>query len=429
MKLTIYLMVAFILAGGGSSWEESLKSPDPEARSDACLNPEGKSPEAVERIAPLLGDSSLLVRHCAAYSLARIGGKRVEAIFRKGLTSSSYDRRRTSLLGLGMMGEKDLAERAAPLLRDKNWEVRWAAAFALGRSNDRRVLVLLASVAKADPYYDRRGENYPVREAARRAIRRLNQVIGWRTDPEAALLSARREGKPVLLYFRKTGSRLCGPLEKSLFTEEKVIDLAQRYTCVWLDYLASPAWFKRYGVERVPFIVLLTPAGRRGAEVEGTIAPLAFREKLRAVLESEKSLARLRSRRGKDPADLEAAFQLSELYMDEGQWDRAMSQLQALIRQDPYNQSSLLDNALFARAYIQGRRGNYARARESCAELLQRFSSFGDRDRTLYCLGLSALKAGEAEEGMSALEELWRQYPETDLACAAEKILARLSKK
>lgn len=429
MKLPVYFFIAFVLAGGGSSWEKDLKSPDPEVRSDACLNPEGDGPGAVERIAPLLGDSSLLVRHCAAYSLARIGGSRVESIFRKGLTSGSSDRRRVSLIGLGMTGQKDLSEKATLLLRDKNWQVRWAAAFALGRSNDRRALSLLGPVAKADPYYDRRGEDYPVRKEAAKAIRRLNSVIGWRLDPAAALSDARKAGRPVLLYFRRTGSRLCGPLEKSLFTDEKLIDLAQRCVCVWLDYLSEPAWFKRYGVGEVPFIILLSPAGRKKSEVVGTITPAALRRRLRAVLEAEKSVARLRARRAEDPSDPEAAYQLGEFYMDEGQWDRALNQFQSLIRRDPYNQSGLLDNALFARAYIQGLRGGYEEARKNCVDLLRRFPSFGDRDRTYYCLGLSALKAGKREEGENALKELRRRYPGTDLAQAADKILAQLSKK
>jgi len=328
-----------------------------------------------------------------------------------------------------MLGEKDLARKASPLLRDKNWEVRWAAAFALGRSNDRRALHLLAPVARSDPYRESKGGSYPVREEARRAIRRLNSVIGWRTDPEKALADARGAGKPVLLYFRQTGSRLCGPLEKEIFTDDKMIDLAQRYVCVWLDYLAAPAWFQRYGVGRVPALILLSSSGRKKSGVEGTIAPAALRKKLRAVLESEKSVARLRARLEKHPADPEASFQLSELYMDEGQWTRALKELEVLIREDPFNQSGLLDNALFSRAYIQGRQGRYEKARQGCADLLRRFPSFGDRDRTYYCLVLSALKAGKMEEGRSALKELRARYPGTDLARAAEKILARLPRK
>ncbi len=406
---------------------EGLESSDQEIRSRAALDLAGEGEEAVELLTPLLGDPSLLVRHSAAYSLARIGGPEVEEIFRAGLSSSSADRRRVSVLGLGMIGRAD-RNVIAPLVEDSNWEVRWSAAYVLGRAGDRRDLPRLNRLAEADPYRDPASGEYPVREAAEKSIRRLESIIGWQTDREAAGERARRTGRPLFLYFRGGGSDLCRQFEREIFTEEKIIDAAQRMIPVWLDHSAAPEDFTRYRVTRVPSIVISSPDGVRRERIEGTVPPEDLLERMLAFLEPERSAPRLRSRLRESPGDLETAWQLSSIYLERGQWDGAVRLLDRIIAEDPHNLSSLLDNALFARAYIEGRRGNYLRSAREIESLLERFPVFGDRAEALYCGGLAYLRAGNPGRAGELLDQLVREYPRGPLAETAGDILAGLDK-
>ncbi len=68
-----------------SKFKEALNSADAEVRSDACLALIAEGKKAIPLLAPCLRDRSMLVRHCAAYALFRIGGPRVEEIFEAGL--------------------------------------------------------------------------------------------------------------------------------------------------------------------------------------------------------------------------------------------------------------------------------------------------------------------------------------------------------
>ncbi len=427
MKYLTAITIALLMATAAFAAEEAdikeaLRSDDPEVRSDACLSLSGEGEAAVPLLVPLLRDDSMLVRHCAAYALSRIGGEEVARTFREGLKSKSYDVRRVSALGLGMIGRAGTLEAVSPLLADKNWEVRWSAAFALGRSNDRRALPLLGPVAESDGYYDKVAGTYPVRETAASAIGRLNGVIGWSREPAAA------EGKPSLLYFRKSGSPLCAKFEKLVFGEEKVVDAAQRFSPVWLDHMVAPILFSRYGVTKVPAIVFLSPAGVEVGRVDGTIAPSDLQARMLGVVEKEKSVPRLRSRLAQDPRDFEAAWQLAELFMDEGVWDKALQNLDLIIKGDPFNRSSLLDNALFARAYIKGKQGDFEGSRREFKELVDRFPAFGDRAQALYCWGLSCLKAGKVEEGKGAFRKLAKEYPDGRLSETATALLKKLTR-
>ena len=380
-------------SGGGDRYvEDGTAVARRRGPSDARLSPAVDGAAVIGLLVILLQDRWMLVRHCAAYALSRIGGPTVEDIFRQGLVSSSNDVRRISALGLGMMGKADL-EGLVPLLQDGSWEVRWAAAFALGRSGDRRALSPLRAVAGSDPYYDSSGGTYPVRKAAEQAIDRLNSVIGWKTDLPSALANSRSSGRPLLLYFRSGGSKLCREFERAVFTEEKIIDAAQRFVPVWLDHRTAPVAFTSYGVATVPAILFLGSDGSRLGGIDGTAGAEALLNRMLDLLDKEKSVPRLRARLKSSPHDLETAWQLAGCYMEEEQWENARPLLETIIKSDPNNESTLLDNALFARAYIQGKRGNYDRACREFQELLAKFPAFGDRAEALYCSGVGELKA------------------------------------
>ena len=424
-----FLTVVVALGQATSDPRQSLSSDDPALRSEACLALAEKGEEAVPLLVPLLRDPSMLVRHSAAFALSRIGGENVRAVFRGNLDSSDYDLRRTAALGLGMTGKKDMVELLAPLLRDDNWEVRWAAAFALGESRDRRALPLLVPLADSDTYRDSVRQSNPVREAARRAMRRIEGSIGWETDLETALKIDPAGRRPLFLYFRKTGSQTSSRFEESVFGEEMVIDAAQRFRPVWLDHSRSPQVFEEYGIKKVPTIIFLSPQGEQRGRIEGTLGAKILQAEMLKRLEMEKDVHRLDTRRKEDPRDLEAAWQLAEIFMDRSQWQRAIPLLEAIVTADPYNVSSLVDNARFARGYILGRQGDYPAAYQELKKLMEDQPTFGPRAQALYCLGLSALRTGRQEEGINLLRRLSEEYPGSEPAAAAAVILQGFEEK
>lgn len=426
--IIIALGLALAVASGARAGTDPallarLSSPDEEARSDACLSLAGAGEGAIGALSPLLKDPSMLVRHSAAYAISRIGGPEAEKIFREGLSASSYDLRRVSALGLGMMGKRGIREAIAPLLEDKNWEVRWAAAYALGRGGDRQAVPLLAPLARADPYRDKASGNYPVRAAAREALGRLNGVIGWETDLEKGLAAASAAGKPAFLYFRRSGSPLCQSFEKGALLDEKVIDALQRCVAVWLDAGSAAPAFARWSVGEVPVVVILSPAGREESRVKGGLPPEELLGAILNAVEKDRVASRLEARLEKAPRDWESAWQLAALYLDQEQWGKAKEMAGRIIAGDPDNLSTLLDNALFARAYIVGRLGDYAASLSEFAALLGRYPAFGERAQAVYCAGLSACKLGKREEAAEYFRTLKKEYPGTPLAAAAAKIM------
>ena len=100
-----------------------------------------------------------------------------------------------------------------------------------------------------------------------------------------------------------------------------------------------------------------------------------------------------------------------------------------VIEHDEPNQYGHTDNAMFALGFALGKRGQYAQAVYSFEQLLARWPEFKDKDKTLYCLGLSRLALGQKDRGRAALEQLLREFPESSTVKTAQQALQKLGDK
>jgi len=161
--------------------------------------------------------------------------------------------------------------------------------------------------------------------------------------------------------------------------------------------------------------------------------------RLTGLVEAEKLAARLaEARRGKltlrdarrqaerDPTDVPANWRVAEAYLDEGREDLAERHLKNVLAYDIENRHGHTDNAMFALGFSYGRQKRHARAAYCLAELLKRWPGFKDKDKALYCLGLSRLALGDRAGGRAALTELAREFPASAMTKAAQPVLAKL---
>ena len=103
--------------------------------------------------------------------------------------------------------------------------------------------------------------------------------------------------------------------------------------------------------------------------------------------------------------------------------------LRNVVEHDAENRYGYTDNAMFALGYCLGRRGEYAQAVYSFEHLLERWPNFKDKDKALYCLGLSQLALGRRDKGRAALEQLLREFPDASVVKSAKAALEKLEAK
>lgn len=416
-------------SGIGKLYRE-LKSADEEVRSDACLLL-GRvgNPEAVPYLKPLLGDRSILVRHCAAEAIAQIGGEAARQIFSELVLSDSVERRRVGSIGLGRIGA--FGESFDALVRrldDDNWEVRWSAVFGLGLAGDESIVPRLRKISREDPYRKKSGD-YPVREAAERSIRKiLDEVRWWQTYSDGRAASA-RDGKPMLVLFSVPESPWCRKMEDGPLVDPDVISLCRKWTCLRLDPRKETAVQERLSVGGVPTLILLDPQGEELDRLEGYHGSGDVANFIGSADTKGMTLKRMKDRHRKDPGDVRTSAELAEKLLERGDFAGAVPVLENILSADPKNRNGKEAYALFSLGYGLGRLGRHDEAVFQFEKLLAKYPSYPDNDKALYCLGLGRLALGRVPEAKKDFTKIVNGYKRSPLRKAAERILVEIEKK
>jgi len=103
--------------------------------------------------------------------------------------------------------------------------------------------------------------------------------------------------------------------------------------------------------------------------------------------------------------------------------------LRNVINADESNRYGYTDNALFALGFVLGRRGQHAQSAYCMEQLLAKWPEFKDKDKALYCLGLSQLALGQKDKGRATLEKLVSEFPDSATVKSAKSALSKLGDK
>jgi TolA-binding protein len=103
--------------------------------------------------------------------------------------------------------------------------------------------------------------------------------------------------------------------------------------------------------------------------------------------------------------------------------------LRNVIGHDEENRSGHTADAMFALGFCLGHRGKYGGSAYCMEHLLANWPDFKDKDKALYCLGLSQLATGRRDEGRAALERLIKECPQSSAVDAARLALDKLDTK
>jgi periplasmic divalent cation tolerance protein len=363
-----------------------------------------------------LGSTNEETRAEAAEHIVQMGGSRAEKQFREMIASDNPERRQMAVVGLLQVNDSmENLELVRARLKDDNSTVRWSAVIALGQAGRQEAIPWLQEVA---------GTN-EVGEAATEAIQKLESSIRWLRSLPEATKKARELKKPVLAYFGLRGEALSQQFEEGVLADKSVVDAAQRFVCVRLSLDEA----RQQDVRGAPTILILDAQNNEILRVAGLTEKDKLLATLASVRQGKMTFVQARRQASQHPDDVPVNWRVAATYLEEGREDLAEPFLRNVINADESNSYGHTDNALFALGFVLGKRGRHAQSAYCMEQLLAKWPEFKDKDKALYCLGLSQLALGQKDKGRATLEKLVAEFPDSGTVQSAKSALAKLGDK
>jgi thiol:disulfide interchange protein len=95
------------------------------------------------------------------------------------------------------------------------------------------------------------------------------EVVPWREDFAAAQAEARDAGKPVFAYFTASWCGPCQQMQRTTWADASVEAALADYVPVKIDIDRHQALAMQYGVQGIPYMVVLDEAGQPVRETVG----------------------------------------------------------------------------------------------------------------------------------------------------------------
>lgn len=110
------------------------------------------------------------------------------------------------------------------------------------------------------------------------------------TSYSAALETAKKEGKPVILVFSAVWCPPCQSMKKNVYPSAEVKPLHEKFVWAYLDVddEANAKAAEKFSVEGIPHVQFLNSEGKGVDKVVGGVPPAEFAGLLNKVLEKAK---------------------------------------------------------------------------------------------------------------------------------------------
>ena len=105
---------------------------------------------------------------------------------------------------------------------------------------------------------------------------RAKEIVPWRTDLSAAREEAKRDAKPLLLYFTASWCTPCQEMKSQTWSDTSVEAKLRGYVPVKIDIDADQAMAQEYRIDGIPAFVLLDREGNVAKATSGFMYPLQF---------------------------------------------------------------------------------------------------------------------------------------------------------
>jgi tetratricopeptide (TPR) repeat protein len=256
-------------------------------------------------------------------------------------------------------------------------------------------------------------------------------AIDWEKRLDRGLEQARREDKPVMVFFRADWCGLCERLDNSTFVEPQVTARAGNFVMVRVDTEERRAAeaLRTYAVGKLPTIVFLSPSGRQVSRVNGFQGPGQFPQTMDHSLEAARWVIAWEDALEKNPDDPRALLALGDHMFAQERYQESHDLLVRAAALDQGRPAPERRRTRTLLAILQHGRHQFAEAELMIKEALSLDPGAPDQPQLLFILGRTYVKSGRRELGVETMQVIVREHPQSPMAEKARETLTVLEQK
>jgi thioredoxin-related protein len=255
-------------------------------------------------------------------------------------------------------------------------------------------------------------------------------AVRWEHRLEDALKKAKSSGKPVMIDFWADWCGWCHRLDQTTYVDPDVVKLiTTEFVPLKIDAEAgkrSTEIATRYGVQSLPTIAFVSPAGRLVERVSSYVPPGPFRTTLMGVKAKADKVIAWETALGKDPQDAAALFQLGMHMFEQDSYEESRDLLRRAAEVDARRPVADRKQTRMLIGIIDRYDSKFERAEAVLKEGLAFEPATEFDPKMLYVLGRVYAAWNKTPEARLILNRLLAEYPTSPVAAKARETLIAL---
>jgi thiol-disulfide isomerase/thioredoxin len=251
--------------------------------------------------------------------------------------------------------------------------------------------------------------------------------IEWKTNYDEALKMAKQTGKPIMLDFWATWCGPCKTMDASVWPNQEVVTLSQKFVCVKVDIDVNPNLAGFYRANSIPTMVFVDPWGNELNRHTGLLRPKDLANMMEVMPADFSEIAEASTILEKDSNNTQALSNIAGFYGKIGAFDMSNRYYERALKTDAAKkEGELREGLLLGIGLNQLKMKKYSDARKTFERCLKECPEGTRCDMVLLGIVTSNIFQGKKGDAEKAFEQLKSRYPDSSATQMAAQNLQQM---